>query len=57
MPTSGFNSVDSNLISTGSVAVDKKKNVVWVSILAPSPKGEILRYNIISKTFDTFHSA
>ena len=54
MPISGFNGVDSNQISIGSIAVDKNKNIVWVSMLAPSPKGEILRYNIISKTFDTF---
>jgi virginiamycin B lyase len=54
MPSSGFSGVDPNLISTGSIAVDKKKNIAWVSMLAPGPKGEILRYNITSKTFDTF---
>ncbi|HYT01448.1 MAG TPA: hypothetical protein VEL70_00980 [Candidatus Acidoferrum sp.] len=54
MPSSGFSGVDPNLISTGSVAVDKKKNIAWVSMLAPGPKGEILRYNITSKTFNTF---
>jgi virginiamycin B lyase len=54
MPTDAFNGVDPNLISTGSVTVDNKKNSVWVSMLAAGAKGEILRYNIISKTFDTF---
>jgi len=54
VPISGFNGVDSNQISIGSIAVDKNKNIVWVSMLAPSPKGEILRYNITSKTFNTF---
>ena len=34
MPTDAFNGVDPNLISTGSVTVDNKKNSVWVSMLA-----------------------
>ena len=38
----------------GAIAVDKKRNVVWASMLSFATKGEILRYNITSKTFDTF---
>jgi virginiamycin B lyase len=54
MPTGDFNGINSNQISTGSIAVDKKRNVVWASMLSFATKGEILRYNITSKTFDTF---
>ncbi|HZI70832.1 MAG TPA: hypothetical protein VFD60_06685, partial [Nitrososphaeraceae archaeon] len=43
------------LISVGSVAVDNKRGVVWISMLSFPNKGEILRYNISSKTFDTFN--
>jgi virginiamycin B lyase len=54
IPTNAFKGIDPDLISTGSIAVDNKKNVVWISMLSFPSKGEILRYNIISKTFDTF---
>jgi hypothetical protein len=46
-PTGGF---------IGAIAVDKKRNVVWASMLSFATKSEILRYNITSKTFDTFIS-
>ncbi len=49
MPTGGFNGIESNQISTGSIAVDKKRNVVWASMLSFATKGEILRYNITQK--------
>ncbi|MGA9149019.1 MAG: hypothetical protein WBZ36_00465 [Candidatus Nitrosopolaris sp.] len=54
IPTNAFKGIDPDLISTGSIAVDNKKNVVWISMLSFPSKGEILRYNITSKTFDTF---
>jgi virginiamycin B lyase len=53
MPTNGFKGVDSRQISTGSIAVDNKRNVIWISMLAIF-KGEILRYNTTSRSFDTF---
>jgi hypothetical protein len=49
MPTGGFNGINSNQISTGSIAVDKKRNVVWASMVSFATKGEILRYNITQK--------
>lgn len=55
IPTNAFKGIDPDLISTGSIAVDNKKNVVWISMLSFPSKGEILRYNITSKTFDTFN--
>jgi virginiamycin B lyase len=54
MPLDGFKGVDSKQISTGSLAVDNKKNVIWISMSAFASEGEILRYNITSRTFDTF---
>ena len=55
IPTDGFKGISPDLISTGSIAVDNKRNVVWISMLSFPSKGEILRYNITSKTFDTFN--
>jgi virginiamycin B lyase len=55
IPTAGFKGIDPSLISVGSVAVDNKRGVVWISMLSFPNKGEILRYNISSKTFDTFN--
>lgn len=54
MPTHGFKGVDSKEISTGSMTVDNKRNVIWISMLAFSSEGEILRYNLTSRTFNTF---
>jgi len=54
IPTNAFRGIDPDLISTGSIAVDNKRNVVWISMLSFPSKGEILRYNITSKTFHPF---
>ncbi|MGA9150015.1 MAG: hypothetical protein WBZ36_05505 [Candidatus Nitrosopolaris sp.] len=55
IPTGGFKGMDPDLVSTGSIAVDNKRNVVWISMLSFPSKGEVLRYNITSKTYDTFN--
>ena len=55
IPTTSFKGIDPDLISTGSIAVDNKRNVVWISMLSFPTKGEIMRYNITSKTFDLFN--
>ncbi len=54
IPISGFKGIDPDLISTGSIALDTKRNAVWITMLSFPSKGEILRYNITSKKFDTF---
>jgi virginiamycin B lyase len=54
MPIGSFKDIDSKQISTGSLAVDNKRNVIWISLSAFASEGEILRYNITSRTFDTF---
>jgi virginiamycin B lyase len=55
IPTSAFKGIDPDLISTGSIAVDNGRNVVWISMLSFPSKGEILRYKITSKDFDSFN--
>jgi virginiamycin B lyase len=54
MPTGRFAGIDQSLISTGSVAVDNKRNAVWISMLAFQKKGQILRYDINTKGFKIF---
>jgi virginiamycin B lyase len=54
MPLDVFKGVDSKEISTGSIAIDNKRDMMWISMSAFSSQGEILRYHIASRTFDTF---
>lgn len=54
MPVDKFRGIDPTLISTGSVAVDNKRNVVWVSMLAFQKEGQVVRYEIGTKTFKVF---
>jgi virginiamycin B lyase len=54
MPVDKFSGIDPTLISTGSLAVDNDRNSVWVSMLAFQKRGEILRYDIGTKTFKVF---
>jgi virginiamycin B lyase len=51
IPTEGFKGIDPDLISTGSIALDKKNNTLWISLLAFNTKGQIVRYNIENETF------
>ncbi|MBV9179340.1 MAG: hypothetical protein JO327_02585 [Nitrososphaeraceae archaeon] len=54
MPIKSFSGIDPSLISTGSVAVDNRRNAVWVSMLAFQQKGVIVRYDIGTRTFKIF---
>jgi virginiamycin B lyase len=54
MPIDKFSGIDPTLISTGSVALDNERNTAWISMLAFQKKGEILRYDISTKTFKIF---
>ncbi|MFY9873042.1 MAG: hypothetical protein WAK17_25310 [Candidatus Nitrosopolaris sp.] len=54
MPVDSFKGIDPKQISTGSLTVDNKRKVIWISLSAFASEGEILRYNITSRTFDTF---
>ena len=52
MPMNKLKGIDFKQISTGSLAVDNKRNVIWISLCqAFASEGEILRYNITSRTF------
>jgi hypothetical protein len=52
MPMNSFKGIDLKHGSTGSIAVDTKRNVIWISLSAFAPEGDILRYNI---TLTCFH--
>ena len=54
LPLQGFDGIDRDFISTGSVVTDNKNKAVWITLLAFSRKGQIIRYNINNQTFDTF---
>jgi virginiamycin B lyase len=54
IPLEGFKGIDPDVISTGSVAVDSKEEVIWISMLAFAKKGQIFRYNSANHTFDVF---
>src|SRR5215212_37648 len=47
-----FNGIDPLYITVGSLAVDNKRNSVWISVFSYGNKGEIFRYNLESQTFD-----
>jgi virginiamycin B lyase len=47
-----FNGIDPLYITAGSLAVDNKRNSIWVSVFSYGNKGEIFRYNLESQSFD-----
>jgi virginiamycin B lyase len=47
-----FNGIDPLYVTTGSLAVDNKRNSVFVSVFSYGNKGEIFRYNLESQSFD-----
>lgn len=49
-----FKGLDPIHIATGSVAYDSKRNSLWISVLAYGMKGELFRYGLGTKTFETF---
>ena len=54
LPIEDFKDFDPSLISTGSIAVDKKNNNVWISVLAFGYKGQIYKYDITNKLFKKY---
>lgn len=55
IPTSAFRGIDPELVSTGSLAVDKKNGIVWISMLAFNTKGQLIKYDIRNKSFKTYN--
>jgi virginiamycin B lyase len=54
IPINGFNGIDPALVTTGSIALDSKNNVVWISMLSYGRKGVIFQYNINTNSFKIF---
>ncbi|MGH9987451.1 MAG: hypothetical protein ACRD8W_26200, partial [Nitrososphaeraceae archaeon] len=55
IPIDAFRDItDPELISTGSIALDKKNDALWISLLAFNTKGQIFRYDLQNKTFRTY---
>ncbi|UVS69497.1 NHL repeat-containing protein [Nitrososphaera viennensis] len=46
LPLDGFAGIDNFRVSSGSVTVDRERNVVWTSVLAFQQKGAIYRYDV-----------
>jgi virginiamycin B lyase len=46
LPLEGFQGIESNLITTGSLVVDKVNNDVWLSLLAFQQKGQLFKYDL-----------
>jgi virginiamycin B lyase len=51
---SGFKGIPPDLVSTGSIAVDNDRHVIWVSLLAFANKGQLLKYDINSRNITAF---
>ena len=49
-----FKGIDPVYITIGSLAYDNKQHVIWISVMAYSKKGQIIRYNLDTKTFNEF---
>jgi virginiamycin B lyase len=54
LPLQGFEGIDRDLISTGSIVTDNNDKSVWISLLAFGHKGQIIRYDTTEQTFDTY---
>lgn len=46
LPLEGFQGIESNRITTGSLVVDEINNDVWVSLLAFQQKGQLFKYDL-----------
>jgi virginiamycin B lyase len=51
---SGFKGIPPDLVSTGSLAIDNDRHVIWVSLLAFANKGQLLKYDIKSGNVTAF---
>lgn len=54
LPVDDFKDFDPSIVSTGSIAVDKKNNNVWISVLAFGYKGQVYKYDIANKSFKKY---
>jgi virginiamycin B lyase len=54
LPLQGFEGIDRDLISTGSIITDNNDKSVWITLLAFGHKGQIIRYDTTEQTFNTY---
>jgi len=54
LPISSFKGIDPDLVSTGSIEIDKDRDVLWISMLAFAVKGQLFKFDIPTKTFTTY---
>lgn len=50
----GFKNIDPFYVTSGSFEFDEDRNSAWISMLSYSRKGQILEYDLDSKTFNIF---
>jgi virginiamycin B lyase len=53
MPLEGFPGIDSKLITTGSLVVDRANNDIWLSLLAFQQKGQLFKYDLDAGRVET----
>jgi virginiamycin B lyase len=54
LPLSSFKGIDPDLVSTGSIEIDRDRNVLWISMLAFGLKGQLFKFDLSSRTFTPF---
>ena len=54
LPVSSFKGIDPDLVSTGSIEIDRERNVLWISMLAFGVKGQLFKFDLSSRTFTEF---
>ena len=51
LPLSSFKGIDPDLVSTGSIEIDKDRNVLGVSVLAVAVKGQLFKFDMLQKLY------
>lgn len=54
IPTGGFQGISPSLVSVGSLAVDRQRDAVWLSVLAYNVKGQLVKYDIGTQEFSVY---
>ena len=54
IPLSSFNGIDPDLVSTGSIDIDRDRNVIWLSVLAFGVKGQLFKFDLATRTFTPY---
>ncbi|MGI0019545.1 MAG: hypothetical protein ACREAY_03640 [Nitrososphaera sp.] len=49
LPLDAFAGISDNAINSGSITVDKERNVVWTTVLSYQTVGQIFQYDVASK--------